>query len=578
MPLRTTRARSWTLRLVLCGYWMAVCGRAQQIAPRKPRILSTNTTIEFHAAEDFAFTFEVTTGAPTTPAPGTGPTASSGSGARVLLSELARRLDGLTGPNGTGTGCPAGSAVNGVGGDGQLACTSVAQGGQVASLRSLVGQIQAALPVPCELSPWSAWMGSASSATESRSRTVVRESRNAIACSEFATLETRSVPEPDFCNGGEIWYNLNSVSEQISVASYAAQDVLFLRRATPSAQGGSPFGRRVTGGPMTPGQVVTVTPASLGLTEFRTGDALCGVGSSGGIEVIGATGAQQRDLVPSRLNGTAFTFPVVRGNPQIVYVHTLGRAATVTMSVGTVGTDQMLFLGAYSAASFTASAAGRAVRLTATAPILASTASGAGSTVGTPSLAGTTDYTPLPPVAGAVFGLPEQGVLVAVRNTSVAVTCVNGSSGPPSTQLDTIPAGRFIFATARSTGFGGPVCVLRGRTARLPIAAFSIGNDAVPWLPASLMRRQFVVPTAVRALTLVCDRAARALVQVRRGVSLGQQVLTIAGNSGVGFVSTNASRFTNPGTFVTLQAPATAACYAIVDGARNGDTMLLWGH
>lgn len=64
------------------------------------------------------------------------------------------------------------------------------------------------------------------------------------------------------------------------------------------------------------GDVTAVNAVTtLGLEGFRTGDYLCG--SEGGIEVSGKEGADQRTWVPTRLQGTHFLVPAVRGNPQV---------------------------------------------------------------------------------------------------------------------------------------------------------------------------------------------------------------------------------------------------------------------
>lgn len=74
----------------------------------------------------------------------------------------------------------------------------------------------------------------------------------------------------------------------------------------------------------------------------------------------------------------------------------------------------------------------------------------------------------------------------------------------------------------------------------------------------------------------VCNRPTPIQLQIRRGVTAGQLIITAAGNSSVAFVSTNVPRFLNPGVFASVVVPA-AVCYAVIDGAVDGDEVVLWG-
>lgn len=199
--------------------------------------------------------------------------------------------------------------------------------------------------------------------------------------------------------------------------------------------------------------MTTVSAASLGLTEFRTGDIFCGDGVSGGIEVFGTSNTRQRDLVPSRLNGTEFVIPVLRANPQAIYVQCLGGAAVVSLRIyinGTDTLDQVLYLGPHEAGSFTTQAAQTSVRVTATAPILVTIASAVGGAVGTPPLTGAVDYMPVPPTAGTVYGFPQRGFLATFVQGFVNLSCVN-SLGNTTHEPLVIPAGQWAQATINST-------------------------------------------------------------------------------------------------------------------------------
>lgn len=202
-----------------------------------------------------------------------------------------------------------------------------------------------------------------------------------------------------------------------------------------------------------------MTAQSLGLTEFRTGDVFCGTSSTGAIEVYGTSGTQQRDLVPARLNGTNFVIPLLRANPQVIYVQTLGQPSVVSLRLAPVNdssdsVDEILYLGMRDVGSFNIQAAGSAVRISATAVVLVSVASAAAGSDGTPPLAGAVDYTPVPPVDGTVYGFPNRGVLTGLVPAPGVLTCVNGTAN--ATGSGTFPVsfdvGRFNVSSVVSVG------------------------------------------------------------------------------------------------------------------------------
>jgi len=51
--------------------------------------------------------------------------------------------------------------------------------------------------------------------------------------------------DPDFCNGNERWYYLNSGTESAYVGSYSNQKLIFHRPSASAFDGGLPFGKRI---------------------------------------------------------------------------------------------------------------------------------------------------------------------------------------------------------------------------------------------------------------------------------------------------------------------------------------------
>ena len=113
-----------------------------------------------------------------------------------------------------------------------------------------------------------------------------------------------------------------------------------------------------------------------------------------------------------------------------------------------------MYLGAYSAGSFTVNAAGIALRIESTSPILVTVASGVGTVVGTPPVAGDSDYVAMPPASSVVYGIPQRGYLASALPSTVpaALTCVN-STGNATTTTVVVNASRPILSPIASTGY-----------------------------------------------------------------------------------------------------------------------------
>lgn len=324
------------------------------------------------------------------------------------------------------------------------------------------------------------------------------------------------------------------------------------------------------------------------MTSFVTGDYFCG--TTGAIEALGVSGRQQRDLVPQRLNGTVFVIPLIRSNPQMLYVMALGEAATVSLYLGpptnsTPGASEpasdVLYLEPGGISSFRVNGAGLSARITSTSPILISTASAGGNAIGTPSTSGAVDYTPVPPASLEVIGIPQSGFLAGYASTSAMLYCQGGGSTMNASQtVGVLTVGRWTPAAVRALSYAGPACRFSSRSGRVPVGALSQGDgdgsDAVAWLSESLMRQSFVLPTQAQHMTFICTRPGMAVLQVRMGVATGQASLQISG-SRLGVVTVNVTtgpRFLRPGSWIRTTAP----CYAVYDGVLEGDENILWGN
>eukprot|EP00041_Stephanoeca_diplocostata_P019993 m.438279 g.438279 ORF g.438279 m.438279 type:complete len:551 (+) comp21443_c0_seq2:76-1728(+) len=478
------------------------------------------------------------------------------------------------------TGSCVSSAINVINSDGTVGCLDDEL---IPSIMHQVTTNAESLPRVCLLSAWSAWSSNCSlcGGNQTRTRRVVREANNSVPCSEYVTEQVRMCPvcppppppveEPPYdpCNGNERFYNLNGGTDQVRVASYVAQSVVYHRHANNDGQGGRGFGFRY--GAFTAGQV-QVRPGVSIQGGIRNGDYVCG--TRGGVEVTGIRGALEKDWTPSRLNGTKFTFPVARESPIALVVLAL-EPATVGLYYGLVEANA-LYLEAGEMYTFTnINRNGANIQVNSTGAILMSYVGQAGTPLGIPGNIGAVDYTSVAPAANEVYGIPSTGYITSYQTRPITQRVDFRCSGN-QTAFRTMNIMQYK-TTPLSTSFArGPSCRGVARNNGL-VAGASIGDgggtDLVMWLPRAALRTQFLISTQVRYIALACAGTGSAVLQRSYG-STARQTIPITGNSFIGKAYSTNGAFLSAGSYVNTTVP----CTMVVDAARDGDEILVFGY
>eukprot|EP00040_Diaphanoeca_grandis_P024917 m.137672 g.137672 ORF g.137672 m.137672 type:complete len:552 (-) comp29936_c0_seq2:21-1676(-) len=545
--------------MIIAVYMIALFSRGDA---DKPQIRSTETTMDFYAEEDFQFNFQNSASSMKL---------SDIQSVKKMVDDAQARVIGV---------CANGSAINSITVSGNVLCTKTIDETVRAKLEADITTLSLAIPRKCRFSDWSPWSQcfSGCGATQTRTRTVIQAaSASAMLCVEFPLEEERGCnntwkcrnDDPDFCNGNERWYYLNSGPTDAHIASYADQDVVFYRGG-----GAFPYGKLAR--EMFAGEVFSLNAVSSGVAAFQPGDYLCG--RSGDINVLGTADNGHRSWVPDRLQGTEFLVPIIRGDSQLIYVLALHAQAVVSLYLDSTKVEE-LYVPAGGVHFFImniAQPAKRVFYLNSTSPILVSYVAGV---IGVPdsvtTFTGSVDYMPIPPIAPIVYGIPSMGYAVSIVADQLVSLCSDASSQTIVSRGAVLLSSNSIDRSA--TNYSGPCCRLES-TSGGQVAAASIndrdGEKSTMWLSPNLMGKLFLITQVVQFIAVSCTGPGSITFQSVFG-NTGGQVRDVLSGRGPGprTYRMEQPKFLRPGVFVKTSV----SCFLVTDNQGSQDETIIFG-
>eukprot|EP00041_Stephanoeca_diplocostata_P020333 m.453164 g.453164 ORF g.453164 m.453164 type:complete len:268 (+) comp21547_c0_seq17:1109-1912(+) len=224
-------------------------------------------------------------------------------------------------------------------------------------------------------------------------------------------------------------------------------------------------------GVFTAGQIQVRSSASI-QGGIRSGDYICG--TSGAVEVGGRTGVNERNWIPSRLNGTEFVMPATREAPQAIVVLAL-EGATISLYYGLAEADA-LYLQEGEMFTFTnINRNGANIRINSTGAILMTYIGQAGIPLGVPGDIGVADHINIAPAANVIYGIPSSGYVTAFRDTAgssrVDFQCSNSQN-----ISRTMGIAQYAGSPFNTANYAGVACRAVG-AASYKIGATSIGDS-----------------------------------------------------------------------------------------------------
>jgi len=505
--------------------------------------------------------------------------------------------------------CSQGKAISKIYKDGNVECS----GTDLSTLDEIRSSIEELKAIePCELSDWSEWSecDNLCEGTQTQTRQIIRNASEGIPCSRFDLTRQQSCGGKcdDFCGNNERWFYLNSGLSFAQVSSYTDSNRVVVRRPYDlSIYGGRGHGRLVDI-PTVPGNQVTIFPVGWGWGSWRMGDYMCG--QNGSIEVLGWRGNLSltpdvdidpdnleqhnnavvgfREWVPERLAGKKFAIPVPRyGRTVHLQIFALEKS-TVTIIEGNETTG-VLLLSPYETSSWgTTSSWGNPYRdrliknfnIESTGRILITYCAQVVTISVGQQTNGLFDYMPIIPAAKTIYGIPSMGFVTAIgeHQPTLNIVCNPDPDNNIDFYTDTLDLDSNEDLHQIKIGvpnYKGPPCkisVPEGSDAWIGAisAGDSDGMEATMWMPASLMRKTFILAAAGKHLALTCIRRPNdtddteggiATFRLRKNYDVDKITINLEFENGMAKGYIDDSEMLNVGTYITTSHP----CSVVMD-------------